>query len=191
VEATGYRTAAEHRGWSLVYGADYWQEVPGASWRHPAEAYAAWAGRRLPTETEWGLAACGLRYRLWPWGDEWSGDRANTIELRLGGATRSVYAWTASPSRLYGPSPDCDDSLLSVMGRFRVIRGGSWMSLRFQARTSERLHGDPTGWACFASGFRCVRDPGGGPHAATRRPRQLAQRHLGQGAIRTAGGHPA
>ncbi|MEV0666851.1 formylglycine-generating enzyme family protein [Actinomadura luteofluorescens] len=224
VQATGYRTVAERRGWSLVYGADYWQGAPGASWRRPAgqdvgyvppddhpavhiavedaEAFAAWAGGRLPTEAEWELAARGPEYRLWPWGDEWSRERTNTTELRLGDATRSatewrawwkalqsdggpiplttpvgsfsphgdspygvsdmagnVYEWTASPSRLYGPSPDCDESLLSVMERFRVIRGGSWMNLRFQARTSERLHGDPTGWACFASGFRCVRDP--------------------------------
>src|SRR4051794_39747516 len=33
---TGYRTVAERRGWSLVYGPDYWQEADGASWRKPA-----------------------------------------------------------------------------------------------------------------------------------------------------------
>jgi formylglycine-generating enzyme required for sulfatase activity len=77
----------------LAHLSQWWRWTPGASWRHPegpgsslvdrdeepvvhvafedAEAYAAWAGKSLPSEAQWELAARGgLEGAAFVWGDE-------------------------------------------------------------------------------------------------------------------------
>jgi gamma-glutamyl hercynylcysteine S-oxide synthase len=149
---------------------------------HEAEAFARWAGKRLPTEREWEAAAtwdpATGDTRLYPWGDAAPTPAlANVGQLSLGTAAVGAYARNVSPVGCMGMIGDVWEWTASDFGaypgfasfpyteysepffgaEYKVLRGGSWATHPIVARSTFRNWDYPIRRQIF-SGFRCVRD---------------------------------
>ncbi len=76
LDATSYHPKDDHnflRDWKNDSYPEGWEKKP-VTWVsiEDARAYAKWAGKRLPHEWEWQLAAQSGDGRLYPWGNEWN-----------------------------------------------------------------------------------------------------------------------
>lgn len=196
VAATGHRTGPEREGGAWIYrgGSTDWEYVRAASWRHPlgpgsgiegaedypvvavtwddARAYCEWAGKRLPSEEEWEVAAragrdpgAGLDGAPRPLDGEanvWQGrwpSRNRLVdgffyaapvgsfpanEWGLVDMIGNVWEWTASP--------------YAAGKRLRVARGGSWFcSPNYCSAYRAGFRGkSPADHAFNNVGFRCA-----------------------------------
>lgn len=147
-----------------------------------AEAYARWAGRRLPTEAEWEKAAAWDpatgRSRRFPWGDEPATPaRANLGQSRYrpapvgsypDGASAvgalqmigDVWEWTATDFTGHPgfcTFPYAEYSEVFFGSDYKVLRGGSWATDPLAARNTFRNWDYPVRRQIFA-GFRTARD---------------------------------
>jgi formylglycine-generating enzyme required for sulfatase activity len=160
VRATGHRPP------------DYWRGAtpPHELVDHPvvevtlgdAEAYARWAGKRLPSADEWEKAARGGKGNLYPWGDEFVLGRCNTAESGPGatssadaypqdcsdygvvGMGGNVTEWTAS-------TIDCGGGVLAPL-----ICGGSYLEGGWCYSLASMRR--PAYYASYPDvGFRCAK----------------------------------
>jgi iron(II)-dependent oxidoreductase len=148
---------------------------------HEADAYARWAGKRLPTEAEWEKAASWGpegRKRRWPWGDgEPDPARANLgqslfrpapVGAYPAGASAygcqqmigDVWEWTSSDFGGYpgfATFPYREYSEVFFGSGYKVLRGGSWATSPAAVRSTFRNWDYPIRRQIFA-GFRCAQD---------------------------------
>jgi gamma-glutamyl hercynylcysteine S-oxide synthase len=139
--------------------------VVHVSW-HEADAFARWAGKRLPTEMEWEAAAAGadrddanldqLVFGCEPAGSHAEGASDCGAVQMLG----DVWEWTSSDFEAYPgfeAFPYSEYSEAFFGEEHKVLRGGAWATRRNVIRTTFRNWDLPQRRQIFA-GIRCARD---------------------------------
>ncbi len=162
------------------------RKIPGACWHHPsgpqsslyikrahpvvqvsledACAFAAWTGKRIPTESEWEAAARTSRSYIYPWGNTWRENACNLEKSLFGGTTPvdchlefandygvadtlgNILEWTLDAWKEYKPGEGGED--------IYVAKGASWISDAPVSLTDRQpAHKNMTS---NILGFRCI-----------------------------------
>ena len=149
---------------------------------YEANAYCRWADLRLPSETEWEVAALGepdkngnlsINKRRYPWGDNFPADDQSNLDGRALGCVDvaahaggdsafgcrqmlgNVWEWTSDTFAPFpGFSADAYTEYSTMLfGNTKVLRGGAWTSRSRMMHGTYRNFFEPHRWNIF-SGFR-------------------------------------
>lgn len=174
IKASGYSAKEKHNFLK------HWQNgmPPKGKDNHPvvyidlddARAYAAWAGKRLPKESEWQFAAQGYDYLKYPWGNDLKEGCYNNSN-----GTTAVDAFPAGRSP-FGCLDMCgntweltESEYADAHNRFCILKGGSYYDPKGSSwyvpggpqpstRATKFLLMYPGLDRCATIGFRCIKD---------------------------------
>ncbi len=210
IQATGYKTEAENYGDAGVFNLDIqqWQLVKGANWEYPfgpsgqkaednhpvtqvswtdASQYASWAGKRLPTEAEWEVAAnsgkkTGTRFS---WGNDllvdgkykanvWQGNDIASAKVEdgymftspVGAFDTNEAGFTDMGGNVWNWCADVFQPYTGSQMQFqvnenvKVIRGGSFFFDQYAENsfTTTGRFFNSMETSLFNTGFRCAKD---------------------------------
>lgn len=178
LEESGYQPKVTHnflRHWQVQSASG--RTFPAHLADHPVtwvsledgRAYAAWAGKRLPTDIEWQWAAQGTDGRAWPWGPHFDAALCNSDTP--GTTPVQMYTGNVSPHGVYDLVGNVwewiDVEVSDGWHRWCFIRGGSYYlakgSMWYVEGGAQPVHHHhkfllmyPGLDRCATIGFRCV-----------------------------------